>query len=356
MNKPKEAFNFKELTAEQARQWVKNRGWPRYRADQISEWIYKKGATTFSEMTNLSKEDRDQLEASCEINSLDILKHQTSIDGTEKFLFRLEDNNQIESVLIPDEERLTLCISSQAGCGLDCQFCFTAVGGLKRNLKAHEIVDQVLIIKQRLPLHRSLTNIVLMGMGEPLANLENTLGAIQRMTDPKGLGFSPRRITVSTVGLVPQIKELGQGAPQVNLAVSLNATTNEQRNRLVPINRTYPLESLLKACKDYPLPPRRRIFFEYVLLKGINDSLDDAKRLVRLLRNIPSKINLIPFNPFPGALFSPPDEEQVFRFQDILLSAHFTAFIRKTKGRDILAACGQLAGHSNAQKNQFLPC
>jgi len=334
------------MNLDTAQKWVKDQGLPRYRADQIFEWIYKKGATSFSVMTNLSKEDRDLLETRCEISRLKIFQQQTSQDGTEKFLFQLKDGNQIESVLIPDEDRLTLCISSQAGCGLDCPFCFTAVGGLKRNLKAYEIVDQVLIIKHQLPPDRPLTNIVLMGMGEPLANLENTLEAIHRITDQKGLAISPRRITVSTVGLVPQINELGQRAPQVNLAVSLNATTNEQRNRLVPINRTYPLESLLQACKDYPLSPRQRIFFEYVLLKGVNDSLDDAKRLVALVRGIRCKINLIPFNEFPGSLFSHPDEEQVFKFQNVLLSANLTAFIRKTKGKDILAACGQLAGNA----------
>lgn len=346
MKMKKESNDFKEMNLETAQKWVKDQGWPRYRADQIFEWIYKKGATSFSEMTNLSKQDQDLLKAICEISRLKILQQQTSPDGTEKFLFQLKDGNQIESVLIPDEDRLTLCISSQAGCGLDCPFCFTAVGGLKRNLKAYEIVDQVLIVKQQLPPDRPLTNIVLMGMGEPLANLENTLEAIYRITDQKGLAISPRRVTVSTVGLVPQINELGQRAPQVNLAVSLNATTNEQRNRLVPINRTYPLESLLRACKDYPLSPRRRIFFEYVLLKGVNDSLEDAKRLVALVRGIRCKINLIPFNEYPGSLFSRPDEEQVLKFQNVLLSADLTAFIRKTKGKDILAACGQLAGNS----------
>jgi 23S rRNA (adenine2503-C2)-methyltransferase len=221
------------------------------------------------------------------------------------------------------------------------------VGGLKRNLKAHEILDQVLIIKRQFLMERSLTNIVFMGMGEPLANLENTLEAIRRITDPQGLGISPRRITLSTVGLAPQIAELGRRAPQINLAISLNATTNEQRDRLVPINRTFPLESLLQACRDYPLPPRRRIFFEYVLLKGVNDSPEDAKRLVKLVRGIRCKINLIPFNEFPGSLFRQPEDESVLQFQTILLSANLTAFIRKSKGRDILAACGQLAAKSH---------
>ncbi|HEX9757810.1 MAG TPA: 23S rRNA (adenine(2503)-C(2))-methyltransferase RlmN [Nitrospiria bacterium] len=339
--------DFKEMSLASAQKWVQEQGWPRYRAEQIFEWIYRKGAKTFSDMTNLSKQDREHLEVQCEISRLKIIKHQISQDGTEKFLFILKDKNQIESVLIPDEDRLTLCISSQAGCGLDCQFCFTAVGGLKRNLKPHEIVDQVLIVKQQLSENRTLTNIVLMGMGEPLANLDNTLEAIQRITDPKGLAISPRRITISTVGLVPQIQDLGKRAPQINLAVSLNATTNEQRNRLVPINQSYPLEKLLQACKEFPLSPRRRIFFEYVLLNGVNDSLEDAKRLVQLVRGIRCKINLIPFNEYPGSFFSRPAQEQVIKFQNILLSANLTAFIRKTKGQDILAACGQLVGKSS---------
>ena len=347
MNELIDPIDLKEMPLDAIQKWIIKMGWPRYRSDQIIHWIYKAGETSISNMTNLSKSEREQLECCSRISRLKPLQRLTSRDGTEKFLFQLEDGNQIESVIIPDEERTTLCISSQAGCGLDCQFCYTAVGGLKRNLKAHEIVDQVLIIKNSLPSHRNLTNIVFMGMGEPLANLDNTLEAIKRITDPKGLEISPRRVTISTVGLIPQMEELGRRAPHINLAISLNATTNEQRDRLIPMNRTYPLEKLLKACRTYPLSPRKRIFFEYVLLKGINDSMEDALRLVQLLRGIPSKINLIPFNEYPGSLFSRTDDAQVLKFQNILLSSNLTAFIRKTKGQDILAACGQLAGLNN---------
>jgi len=249
----------------------------------------------------------------------------TSADGTRKFLARLEDGLMVESVLIPEDGRLTLCLSTQVGCTLDCGFCLTGRMGLKRNLKAHEIVDQVLMVQDRLESGERLTNLVLMGMGEPLANLDGVTEAIARLTDTQwGVGIPARRITLSTAGLAPRLKEA-------------------QRDRLMPaINRLHPLNSLLAACRAYPLPPRRRLTFEYVLLAGINDTEQDARRLVKLLSGMRCKVNLIPFNEFPDSGFRRPEESAVLRFQSVLRKAGLHAFIRKSKGRDVLGACGQL--------------
>ena len=344
------SLNLKELSAEELEAFVDRLGWDRYRARQISSWIYRKRAVDFEAMTNLSREERKILGQQAHLGGIHLLTSQKSVDGTEKFLFGLDDGNRIESVLIPDSggteegSRLTLCLSTQAGCTLDCGFCLTGREKLKRNLKAHEIVDQVLSVQRLIGVDRPLTNLVMMGMGEPLANLRNLVEALQRLASPDGVGFSPRRITVSTAGLVPQIKRLGASAVPVNLAVSLNATTNAVRDRLMPINRRYPLKSVLAACRSYPLAPRRRITFEYVLLAGVNDTPEDACRLVRLVQGIRCKINLIPFNEFPGAGHERPSEERIQAFQQILLRARLTATIRKSKGEDILAACGQLTG------------
>ena len=335
--------NLKQLSFEEFDGFMRELGWPKYRAQQLRDWIYKKQVFQFDGMTNLSKPDRAVLEARAMIGELELVRQQRSRDGTQKFLFRLSDGQEIESVLIPEEDRKTLCISTQVGCTLDCTFCLTGTMGLLRNLKAHEIVDQVLWVLRHLEPGDLLTNIVLMGMGEPLANYREVTEALKRLTHPKLVGLSPRRITLSTAGLVPQIKRLGESGLNVNLAVSLNATTNAIRDRLMPaVNKQYPLETLLRACRDYPLPPRRRIFFEYVLLKGVNDSEADAHRLLRMLKGLRCKVNLIPFNDYPGAPFGRPDDETVLRFQKILIEGHFTAFIRKSRGRDILAACGQL--------------
>jgi len=266
----------------------------------------------------------------------------TSADGTRKFLARLEDGLMVESVLIPEDGRLTLCLSTQVGCTLDCGFCLTGRMGLKRNLKAHEIVDQVLTVQDRLETGERLTNLVLMGMGEPLANLDGVTEAIARLTDTQwGVGIPARRITLSTAGLAPRLKDVATLG--INLAVSLNATTNEQRDRLMPaINRLHPLNSLLAACRAFPLPPRRRLTFEYVLLAGINDTEQDARRLAKLLSGMRCKVNLIPFNEFPDSGFRRPEESAVLRFQSVLRKAGLHPFIRKSKGRDVLGACGQL--------------
>ncbi len=335
--------NLKQLSFDEFDAFVRELGWPKYRAQQLRDWIYQKRISRFEEMTNLSKSDREILETRAVLSAPELAQHRRSEDGTQKFLFRLSDGQEIESVLIPDDDRNTLCISTQVGCTLDCAFCLTGTMGLIRNLKAHEIVDQVLWMQSHMEPDQHLTNVVLMGMGEPLANYREVTEALGRLLHPKMVGLGPRRITLSTSGLVPQIKKLGESGLNVNLAVSLNATTNTVRDRIMPaINKQYPLETLLQTCRDYPLPPRRRIFFEYVLLKGVNDTENDARRLLRLLKGIPCKVNLIPFNDYPGAPFGRPDDETVLRFQKILIEGRLPAFIRKSRGRDILAACGQL--------------
>ncbi len=324
-------------------------GLKKYRARQIFDWLYRKLAGSFDEMTNISKDERALLANHFAIPSLTVLYTDVSADGTMKFLFGLEDGHTIESVLIPDKDRLTLCISSQVGCSQGCRFCLTGSGGFERNLKAWEIADQVLTAEKYLEtggygrgIKRRITNIVLMGMGEPLANFDEVAAALRLITVEHGLGFSGRRVTLSTAGLVPGIDRLGKSRLGINLAVSLNSAADEVRSRIMPINRRYPMKELLSACRRYPLKPRQRITFEYVMLKGVNDSEQDAHRLARLLKGIRCKINLIPFNPFPGSAFERPDEDTVARFQKILLGHHYTAPIRESRGRDISAACGQL--------------
>ena len=355
-------MDLKSLNIDQMEAFARSLGWPPYRSRQLLQWIYQKGAVDFTEMTNLSKADRRRLEEQAVLGRLGWDRHRLSADGTEKFLFRLSDGQQIEAVLIPGDDttepeqrrlpapsnarqagRLTLCISTQVGCTLDCRFCLTGTMGLVRNLTAHEIVDQVLEVQRYLGHSRRLTNIVLMGMGEPLANYREVVEALSRLTHLKMVGISPRRITLSTSGLVPQIRQLGQTGLGINLAVSLNATTDAGRHQIMPaVNRLYPLKELIAACRAYPLPPRRRLTFEYVLLSGINDTEEDAKRLVKLVRGIQCKVNLIPFNEFSGAPYQRSADETVLRFQKIIADAGLPAFIRKSRGRDILAACGQL--------------
>lgn len=336
--------NILALSFDEVLTLVKKLGWKKYRANQIIAWIYKRYAPDLEEMTDLSKSDRKRLSEVVTLSHLKIATHQKSKDGTEKFLFALEDGKQIETVLIRSEKkRLTLCISSQAGCTLDCRFCLTAQEGLKRNLRAEEIIAQFLSVQARLPESETITNVVLMGMGEPLANLKAVTEACVRMIAPEGLNLSARRVTVSTAGLVPQMKTLLQGPAPVNLSISLNATTNATRDEIMPkINRLYPLEVLMQACKTLPLPPRRSITFEYVMLDRINDSLDDAKRLTRLTRGISCKINLIPFNHYPGSPYQASPAEKILAFQYHLHQHNIRTTIRKSKGQDILAACGQL--------------
>jgi 23S rRNA (adenine2503-C2)-methyltransferase len=330
------------LTPAALRAWLAERGYPAYRSTQVLSWIYRRRATSFAAMSDLPHGLRAALAADFAIPTLVPACVARSDDGTRKLLFQLDARVAIESVLIPDPPRLTLCISSQAGCGMGCTFCATARLGLLRNLCAAEIVGQVLAAQAELYPGERITNIVFMGMGEPLANFDAIVQSIELLTAEWGVGISARRITVSTVGLVPAMQRLVQETT-VNLAVSLSGTTDEQRARLMPINRRYPLEALMAMCRSLPIPQRRRITFEYVMLAGVNDSLDDAARLVRLLRGIRSKVNLIPFNPFPGAGFACSSAETIRRFQERLLAGGVHATIRHSRGRDIHAACGQLA-------------
>lgn len=334
--------NLLSLNLESAERLVDTLGWPRYRARQVLRWLYRRRVRDIERMTDLSKADRARLATIARIGRIDSCQVFRASDGTRKFLGRLEDGLTVETVLIPDSGRLTLCLSTQVGCTLDCGFCVTGRMGLKRNLKAHEIVDQVLLAQDHLEANERLTNLVLMGMGEPLANLDAVAEAVARLTDRDwGLGMSPRRITLSTAGLASRLPDIA--ALGINLAISLNATTNAQRSRLMPaVNRLHPLSALLAACREYPLPPRQRLTFEYVLLAGVNDTEQDAGRLVTLLYDLRCKVNLIPFNEFPGSPFRRPDEGSILRFQTVLRRAGLEVFVRKSKGRDILGACGQL--------------
>ena len=320
-----------------------------FRAQQVMRWIYHEGVTEFSAMTNLGKGLRARLGEIAEIRMPERVLEQPSSDGTRKWLLRLDCGNCIETVYIPEESRSTLCVSSQVGCSLNCAFCSTATQGFNRNLSAAEIVGQVLAATHELGFpdnrgERAITNVVLMGMGEPLMNFEAVVTAMEVMMDDLGFGISRRRVTLSTAGLVPAIERLREES-RVSLAVSLHAPDDELRDRLVPVNRKYPLKELMAACRRYVEGEgRRRITWEYVMLDGVNDTPRHARQLVRLLEGIPSKVNLIPFNPFPGSPFRCSSEEAVERFRAILYKAGYTTIVRKTRGDDIDAACGQLVG------------
>jgi len=334
--------DIKELTIDQLVLWLERKELEHYRAVQILKWIYLHQADTFDIMTDVGKEIRELLSRHFSIALLEKARIETSQDGSKKYLFKLNDGKYVESVLIPEKDHYTLCISSQVGCAQGCRFCLTARGGFVRNLTRGEIINQVRDVSKCLDDSKRLTNIVFMGMGEPLANYSNVVSAINTITDSDiGLGFSSRRLTISTAGLIPKLSDLGRDTT-VNLAISLNATDNKSRNMLMPINRKYPLEKLLDACAEYPLKPRRKITFEYILIKGVNDSIKDAKRLVKLLRPIRAKINLIPFNAYEGSEFSRPEESVILSFKEILNKNDYTAIIRHSKGQDISAACGQL--------------
>jgi 23S rRNA (adenine2503-C2)-methyltransferase len=335
-------IDLRSLTFDELKAWVTGLGLEPFRAEQIFRWVFQPGLTSFTQMTNLSKKWRECFQEQAYLSSLVLLKKEHSSDGAQKFLFQLEDGLTIESVLIPERGHYTLCLSSQVGCAQNCRFCFTGRMGLKRNLKASEIINQVLAVRQTLTESEpSLTNLVLMGMGEPLDNFEQTRRAVAILLSPQGMQFSHRHITLSTAGLIPEMQALGRLLP-VNLAVSLNAATDKVRNRLMPVNRRYPMEPLLQACREFPLPHGKRITFEYILIKGINDSPEEARTLARVLRGIRAKINLIPFNPHSGIGFKAPDEEVLLKFLDILIRQQYTAIIRRSKGADISAACGQL--------------
>jgi 23S rRNA (adenine2503-C2)-methyltransferase len=323
-----------------------------FRARQLWHWIYHRGATDFAAMTSLSKPFRDKLAAQYLLERPSVSRTLASVDGTRKWLLRFADGEEVETVHIPEEDRGTLCVSSQVGCTLTCSFCHTGTQRLVRNLGSEEIVGQVMIARDALgewpspQEDRQVTNIVLMGMGEPLYNFENVAAALKIIMDPEGLSISRRKITLSTSGVVPMIRRCGEELA-VNLAVSLHAVRDEVRERLVPLNRKYPIAELLDACRNYPgATNARRITFEYVMLKGVNDSPGDAHELVRLLAGIPAKVNLIPFNPWPGAPYECSSDAAIKAFSDIVFAAGYSAPVRTPRGRDILAACGQLKSAS----------
>ena len=333
---------------------------PKFRVKQIYEWIYKKNAQNFDEMSNLPKDLRENLSQNFYIDPLEITRIETSNDKSKKYLFRLKDGLTIESVLLPmkdkefDEngnlvhfERYTICVSSQVGCKIGCSFCLTAKGGFVRNLSAGEIVAQVLKIKQdnRIPYERRV-NIVYMGMGEPLNNLENVAKAVEIFKDNDGLAIAPRRQTISTSGLSTQIKRLGELNLGILLAISLHAVTDELREKLMPINRAYNIASIMDAVREFPIDMRKRVMFEYLMINGVNDGLNDAKMLVKLLNGIKAKVNLIYFNPHEGSPYGRPTREKMEAFRDFLQSKSVTCTIRQSKGLDISAACGQLKERS----------
>jgi 23S rRNA (adenine2503-C2)-methyltransferase len=317
-------------------------GQPRYRGRQLFHWVQARRVMDVGLMTDLSQALRAELHGRIRVSRPEVVQVQRAVDGTRKYLLRLADGEEIESVLIPDEDRLTACISSQVGCPLACRFCLTGLMGVRRNLTAAEIAGQVLLLQDRLEGGERISNIVMMGMGEPLLNFPQVERALPILSDEHGASFSPRRITVSTAGHVPGIQKLAASDLGVNLAVSLSATTDAVRSRIMPINKRWPIAELLEACRAYPLPNRRRLTFEYVMLDGVNDSKEDASRLARLLRGIRSKINLIPFNPAPDLPDRPSPRHRVEAFQQILYDAGMTATIRESRGWDISAACGML--------------
>jgi 23S rRNA (adenine2503-C2)-methyltransferase len=336
--------NLKNLSREQLETFIAGLGKEHYRATQIMRWLYNHKASSFEEMTDLAKELRAELARTASISCVEPLVVERSGDGTVKYLFGLADGNQVESVLIPDDDRLTLCISTQAGCAMGCRFCLTGAAGLARDLTAGEILDQIVVIARELGVERRITNCVLMGMGEPLANYDRVQQALGIVTSALGLGLSRRRVTLSTVGLIPHMKRLFAEKVPCRLAVSLNASTQKVRAFLMPVSAHYPLDALLATCRALPLPPRERITFEYVLLQGVNDAEADARRLVHILRGIRCKVNLIPFNECPGIAFRRPQEKVVLRFQKVLMEAGYLTIIRESRGGDISAACGQLRG------------
>jgi 23S rRNA (adenine2503-C2)-methyltransferase len=314
-------------------------GASRYRGRQLATWIYRKGVVDLDAMTDLPKEFRSALAERAVAALPEVERETPSQDGSRKLVFRLDDGSRVSSVVMPDDGRVTLCLSTQVGCGYACAFCLTGTMGLARNLTAGEILGQVL----RANAVEHATHLVFMGMGEPLANYAELVRTLKILTDAKlGLGYSPRRITVSTVGLVTGIEKLGRENLRVNLAISLHAASDEVRSRLMPVNRAWNLAALMAAVRRYPLAPRQRVFFEYVLLDGVNDAPEDAQRLARLLRNVPAKVNLIPFNDWPAADFRRPPLARILAFQSILLEAGITTTVRWSKGEDIGAACGQL--------------
>jgi 23S rRNA (adenine2503-C2)-methyltransferase len=337
-----EKENIKDFTFDLLKERLTIMGEEPYRATQIFKRLYKHDVASFSEMTDISKDLRKYLDEQFHLGRSTVEEIQTSEDGTQKLLLRLQDGENIETVLIPGlKNRLTLCISSQVGCALACTFCRTGKGGFVRDLSTGEIVEQVLASARHLEEGRRISNIVIMGMGEPLLNYDNVLGALHIFAHDKGPNYSARKVTLSTVGITPALEQLGKDI-EVSLAISLHAADDELRTRLMPINKKYPLAGLIEVCKNYPLGSRRRITFEYLLIKDVNDSDQQARQLAKLVAPLKAKVNLIAFNSFDGGEFEPSSEERIEAFQNILTDKHVFAIVRKSRGQDILAACGQL--------------
>jgi 23S rRNA (adenine2503-C2)-methyltransferase len=322
-----------------------------YRARQVYAGVYRRRARAWDDFTDVAKPLRERLTNYFALRYPEQLQVFVSSDGTRRYLFAVPPHQKIESVFIPEERRDTLCISTQVGCAVECLFCVTGKLPMRRNLTAGEIVGQVLALQRDRNAPAKRLNVVIMGMGEPLHNYDNVMRAIRLMTDPQGMGLSPRRITLSTSGVVPGILKLAAEPVIPNLAISLNATTDEVRDVLIPINRKWNIAALLEACRRFPLETRRRITFEYVLIEGVNDTLEDARRLTVLLKGLKKKINLIPLNPDPWVPLKRPSEERVLAFQQTLIEHHMTANIRRPRGDDVSAACGMLAGREHANAN-----
>ena len=328
-----------------------------FRATQIMKWVYHQGITDFEKMTDISKSLRQQLGQQTVFELPEIVSQQTSVDGTRKWLLKIDQKNCIETVFIPEKDRGTLCISSQVGCPLDCSFCSTGKQGFSKNLSVAEIIGQLWLANRELGSfgnrHRIITNVVMMGMGEPLLNFDNVVTAMELMKDDLGFNLSQKRVTLSTAGVVPGIEKLAT-TTKVSLAVSLHAANNETRDVLVPINRKYPIKELMAACKHYAAHrDYEPITFEYVMLDGINDSEADAKQLCKVLKNVPAKVNLIPFNPFPGSSYLCSPRRTIDAFRDILVNQGLVTITRKTRGDDIDAACGQLVGKVAARAKRL---
>ena len=330
---------------------VTGAGWPAFRAKQLHHWLYNRAAESFEEMHNLARDFRAWLGGNFRIGHNTIAAVRESSDGSRKILYRLGDGKIVEGVLMPERSWITMCISSQVGCAVDCKFCMTGFGGFQRQMTAAEIVSQVLLAKRMIQPDGLPRNLVLMGMGEPMLNLDAVIPAVRLLADPDGVAMAARRITVSTSGIVPGMVRFGEADLGVNLAISLNASNDAFRDRIMPINRKYPIAALLNTCREFPLKARRRITMEYVLLAGENDSPEDARELAGLLKGMRCKINLIPWNPDARLPYRRPDEESVRRFQQVLLDRFFTVSVRYSKGADIGAACGQLAGHLASEQS-----
>ncbi len=343
----KDRVHLKNLSLPELESYLFSLDEKRFRVAQVARWLYGRGVRSFEEMSNLGKEFRRKLAENARISWLEPGEIQAAADGTRKFRFVLEDGEAVESVLLPERDHWTLCLSTQVGCALGCKFCLTGKRGFIRNLTPPEIIDQILAAQASLPPEKRIRNLVFMGMGEPLLNLENLLRALEIIRSPSGLQFSYRHITVSTAGLVPQMEMLFKYRHFGQLAVSLNASTDQQRSELMPINRKHPLKELLAACRRLPLANRDKITFEYILIGGVNDSAEDALRVARMLKEIRAKINLIPFNEHARSPWKRPTEETAARFRQILMDRGYTAVIRQSKGKEIMAACGQLGGRAS---------